>query len=465
MRSAAFTMLLQQRRAIAGKNHGQISASTTCIEWLPLPHIALRRCVEMVAAISQLLWRQGSQARDCWKIGSLVGKKDLQGKVLAGCKESFAEERTVWLRALLNFFREQALLDLLPLVWCFLDDHPTAIRLFLHGGYIWDLALRPTPAVLPDEFPVEVLDPSTLLLGLLDQGQTAVHRFEHALVFADLEDRLGRIQVLRGHEAFVTCFSVGEDGLVATGGFDQTVRVWDGSTCIHTFTNMEWSEGRTIIIGHVTTITAVLILPGGLVASGDDFGEICVWGGSSGCSMLYPAASSAVTCLATGSEDGHFLVGHADGELRLIDLAELSMLATWSDDSKGNDGHSGSVLAIAGMDRSGCVAAVACNTGLFQAWHDFAELSKVTAFAEPAISASFDEGGFLVACGHNHVSLLTLDGRICFVVNAPGVRCAAPLWQHDRRTNSAVKEPQLEGGNTKKKRDRMARTRFSSAEQ
>jgi len=202
---------------------------------------------------------------------------------------------------------------------------------------------------------------------------------------------------------------------------------------------MEWSEGRTAIVGHVATFTAVLALPGGFAISGDVFGEICVWGSGGGCQMLDPPACSAATCVAVWSEDGHFLVGHADGELRLISKADLNILAAWGGDSKdrgahSSKSHSGGVLAVVGIDRSGCIAVVACESGLFQAWHGIAELSRLNAFVEPAVSASFDVG-LLVACGHNRVSLLSLDGRLCLVLNAPCVPCAALFWQHDSRRN------------------------------
>lgn len=359
-------------------------------------------------------------------------RQQQSGKTVDGFDSSYATERRLWLHALFHFFGERALADVGQLVWRFLDDHPKSVRLLAFGGRSWDVALRPLLQAVPqqpspqvDSTAADMHEPSEPL-GLLRDGEIAVQADGPDLVVTDLTDQSGSSRVLHGHERDVTCFSLGEGGLMATGSADMTVRIWDAETCIQTLTSMEWSEWTgTIILGHQAEVSAVLLHPDGFTISGDIFGAICAWRSDGICSMLDPPARSAVTCLAAVPDKGMFLAGHACGELRLVSLDGLELVALWRGASK-NSSRSGPVFAMTALDSgsSGSDALAACRYGLFQAWHGADQLSKLASFVDPAVSASF-HGGMVMVCGRQNVSLFELDGRLRAVLSAPGAGAAA----------------------------------------
>jgi WD40 repeat protein len=111
---------------------------------------------------------------------------------------------------------------------------------------------------------------------------------------------------LTGHSGTVTCLAYNEDGaLLASGGLDQTVRLWEGGS------------GRPLAVlrGHRQRITGLVWSPEGdalVTAAGD--GTVRIWRLTDGAQMLQIAAHAAgvlgvaaapdATLLATGGHDG-----------------------------------------------------------------------------------------------------------------------------------------------------------------
>ena len=76
-----------------------------------------------------------------------------------------------------------------------------------------------------------------------------------------------RLRGLAGDTNFVMAVTGLPEGLVASGSFDNTVRVWDVES------------GRLVrtLAGHTDFVRALSGLPGGLMASGSDDMTIAVW--------------------------------------------------------------------------------------------------------------------------------------------------------------------------------------------
>jgi len=201
----------------------------------------------------------------------------------------------------------------------------------------------------------------------------------------------------------------------------MTVRLWQSGKCVQAFAGQEWSEWTgTMYIGHITTVTAVLVTAEGRVASGDRFGAVCLWRQDGGCEMLDPPAKGAVTCLAPGPGDG-FLVGHRDGNVRAASW-DCKLRASWT-------GAGGPLLAVA-AEPSRILAA--SEAGFSQALQGNTTFSRLTFFEEPASRASF-EGGILIACGWSAVTLWALDGHPLGTVPIQDVRTATLVygpWRH-----------------------------------
>ena len=75
------------------------------------------------------------------------------------------------------------------------------------------------------------------------------------------------VQTLVGHTGIVSALAVLPGGLVASGLEDSTVRVW------------EVGSGRLLrtLAGHTNGVIALAGLPGGLVASGSYDNTVAVW--------------------------------------------------------------------------------------------------------------------------------------------------------------------------------------------
>ncbi|WP_233849333.1 DUF4062 domain-containing protein [Paraburkholderia sp. HD33-4] len=137
-------------------------------------------------------------------------------------------------------------------------------------------------------------------------------------------------RTLAGHRAAVSALALLDDGRLASGSFDETIRLWQPAkgTC----------EAR--LEGHSNSISALAVLPDGWLASGADDWTIKLWNPASGvCQATLEGHTSSVNALAVLA-DGRLASGSRDTTIRLWNLASGACEATL-------EGHTDQVFALA----------------------------------------------------------------------------------------------------------------------
>ncbi|KAF4452098.1 hypothetical protein F53441_5031 [Fusarium austroafricanum] len=141
------------------------------------------------------------------------------------------------------------------------------------------------------------------------------------------------LQTLEGHDGPVYSVAVSPDNqLIASGGHDGTVRIWDMKTglCRHT------------LEGHDDGVTSVIFLPDGRsLASGSFDQTIKIWGTKTGlCSKTLADHTDKIKSVAS-SPDGQYLAsGSWDRSIKIWDPKTGSCLQTL-------EGHGGEVTSVA----------------------------------------------------------------------------------------------------------------------
>lgn len=271
----------------------------------------------------------------------------------------------------LSFLGQSGLADLTPL-----SELRQLRSLDLHGTRVADLSpLKSLPLIrlnLRDtlvrelsplqEMPLEHIDLRGALVSELNAlaGRPLVSLWCDAKIKLDdaLLSRLPRLELLNGrppssaqsaqetsrvlvgHRGEVCTVSLHPTGkVVASGGHDGTVRVW----------NLAQPDAATVVLPHATSVTSVLYSPDGRWLSwstGDSRP-----GSKSGAVWISPADRPnekrvlaqdlpSVECLAFTSDGRVLVAGDFDGTARLWNAESGEAKATWT-------GHPGSVLSVA----------------------------------------------------------------------------------------------------------------------
>ncbi len=165
-------------------------------------------------------------------------------------------------------------------------------------------------------------------------------------IIAEYIEVLPTSRLLEGHTHPVSALAVLPDGRLASGSYDETIKVWDGVTVL-------------TLVGHTDVVTALTVLPCGKLVSGSYDRTLKVWDTLSGECLLTFGGSGIVNALAA-LPDGILAVGESDPVIKLRNAAtgeHMHML----------EGHTNGVLSLAPLPDGKLASGSADKT--VRVWH------------------------------------------------------------------------------------------------
>jgi len=198
-------------------------------------------------------------------------------------------------------------------------------------------------------------------------------------------------QEFRGHGGPVRALAV-SGGLLASGGFDQAVILWDPHT----------GQARRVLRWHQGAVNTVLALPDGRLATAGEDARIAIWG---------PAGEEPERVLEGHTEPVAALAAHGarlasagwDGTVRLWDLA--------SGEGRPLSGHQGNVNAVA-FAADGALHS-AGQDGTLRRWAEDGSAKVVAEFGLPRTALlALPDGSLATAGVDGTVNLVAPDGAV-----------------------------------------------------
>lgn len=156
---------------------------------------------------------------------------------------------------------------------------------------------------------------------------------------------------LQGHTALVRALCVCDDGLLVSGGDDNSLRVWDA----------ELKRCVRVLEGHVGEVTAIAPLRGGRLLSASTDRTLRLWTLASGRSdrQLVGHNAPVLCCAAEATPAGEVVSGSADGSVRLWGSLTGESALAW-------EAHTAPVTAVRPLQRSRL--ATASDDGSMRVW-------------------------------------------------------------------------------------------------
>ena len=218
-----------------------------------------------------------------------------------------------------------------------------------------------------------------LVAQLLDPGLKELRGFEWFYLWRVVQNE----PTLTGHSASVSAVAFSPDGkTLATGSFDNTVKLWDTSSCIAT------------LEGHLASVSAVAFSPDGrTLATSSLDSTVKLWDIGSGKELETLGQPQPVRVVAFSPDGKTFATGGDDHTVKLWDTASRKEFATLP-------GHSKSVSWLA-FSPDGKTLATASEDTTVKLW-DIAsgkELATLTGHSGPVWAVAFSPDGQTLATG------------------------------------------------------------------
>ena len=196
------------------------------------------------------------------------------------------------------------------------------------------------------------------------------------------------LKTLRGHTDIVRSVAYSPDGsIIATGSWDDTIRLWDGLT----------GEYKKTLRGHTGNVNSVAFSPDGLtLASGSGDDTIRLWNVETGNQKLeFNGRSYSIPVVAYFPDGGKIASGTLEGEIHIWDAFTGQHITSYT-------GHAGEVITnVTSIDFNpdGSILASGGTDGIIQLWDTTTgqQLRTIDSMHGDSITITFSRDGSKIA--------------------------------------------------------------------
>ncbi|KPQ07936.1 MAG: monoheme cytochrome c [Rhodobacteraceae bacterium HLUCCA12] len=199
------------------------------------------------------------------------------------------------------------------------------------------------------------------------------------------------------------------DGQVLSGGFDTRSILWD----------LDTGAARQIQHFHEGNVTAVAFLPGGMLATGGQDGRIALWQGAvERPTFATPDTNAPIVALSLAPDDATLAAGFGDGRIARMSLDDHSV--------QDHQAHQGQLTGLAYLP-DGHLASVGDDLRL-SIWDRASQLAARAGLAARPNGLAVTEGRLAVVFADGALRLYAADGSQLpqrFLTDRPLVAVAA----------------------------------------
>ena len=173
---------------------------------------------------------------------------------------------------------------------------------------------------------------------------------------------------LRGHTGRINTVAALNDGNLATGSSDTTIRIWNANT----------GASIKVLRGHESSVHALVALSGGELASGSDDSTIKIWNFQTGETKLTIKAHESTVNTLIVLSNGYLASGSSDKTVKIWDPETGQLIAKLENDSP--------VLSLAELSPS--VLAAGGDNGQISLWSLYeSKLISILAYHVDSVNA------------------------------------------------------------------------------